>query len=49
MYVRMQDLMEESGDFVFLTFEPVGILTADGVEDAMRPDGTPILPRFTRS
>lgn len=49
MYIRMQELMEESGDFVFLTFEPVGTLTAAGVTPAMRPDGWPILSRFTKA
>lgn len=48
MYVRMQDLMEESGDFVFLNFEPVGILTAPGIVRGVRPDGTAILPGFGR-
>ncbi|WP_283180022.1 hypothetical protein [Gemmobacter sp. 24YEA27] len=49
MYFRMQELMEESGDFVFLTFEPIGTLTAAGVMPAMRPDGWPILSRFTKA
>lgn len=48
IYVRMQEIMEESGDFVFLTFEPVATLTAPGIHAAMRPDGTPILSRFGR-
>lgn len=48
MYIEMQDIMEESGDFVFLTFEPVGTLTAAGIIPALRPDGWPILPRFRR-
>lgn len=49
MYIRMQDLMEESGDFVFLTYEPVGTLTAAGIKAAIRPDGWPLLSHFTRA
>lgn len=49
MYVRMQDLMEESGDFVFLNFQVNGTLTRNNVVSAMRPDGIPILSRFKRA
>ena len=48
MYVRMQELLEESGDVVYLTYEPVGTLTGAGIASAMRPDGWPILARFKR-
>ncbi len=33
MYVRMQDLMEESGSYVFLTHEATGL----GYRDAIQP------------
>lgn len=49
MYVRMQDLMEESGDFVFLNFIPIGTLTRKSVEPGLRPDGIPVLPRFRKA
>lgn len=49
MYVRMQDIMEESGDFVFLNFQVNGTLTKDDVTAALRPDGIPILPRFKQA
>jgi peptide/nickel transport system substrate-binding protein len=49
MYVRMQDLMEESGDYVFLTHEAVGVLWSDEIVPALRPDGTPFLPGFRRA
>lgn len=49
MYIRMQDLMEESGDFVFLNFVPVGALYRNTVEPALRPDGEPVYPGFARS
>jgi peptide/nickel transport system substrate-binding protein len=46
MYVRMQDLMEESGSYVFLTHEAVGIGHRTGVEPAVMPNGTPIFHQF---
>lgn len=46
MYIRMQDLMEESGDFVFLNFVPVGALYKDMIKPALRPDGEPVYPGF---
>ncbi|MDQ2065130.1 ABC transporter substrate-binding protein [Xinfangfangia sp. CPCC 101601] len=49
MYVQMQALLEESGDVVYLTYEPVGVLTAAGIVSAMRPDGWPILARYGRA
>lgn len=48
MYVKMQDLMEESGDFIFLNFEPVGSLVRTGVTPGLRPDGVPQFARFGR-
>ncbi|MCI2393797.1 ABC transporter substrate-binding protein [Aliiroseovarius sediminis] len=47
MYKRMQDLMEESGDFVFLNFVPVGVLNSDKVQTALRPDGEPVFYEFS--
>jgi peptide/nickel transport system substrate-binding protein len=46
MYRRMQDLMEESGAYVFLTHEAVGVLVRDTIEAALRPDGVPLLSKF---
>ena len=46
MYKRMQDLMEESGDFVFLNFVPVGTLSRDTIDPAVRPDGEPVFYEF---
>jgi peptide/nickel transport system substrate-binding protein len=48
MYVRMQDLMEESGAYVFLTHEVAGILHRDAVTPATMPDGRPIFYGFKR-
>ena len=49
MYVKMQDLMEESGDFIFLNFEPVGSLVRNSVDEALRPDGIPQFEHFAKA
>ncbi|MCC2664545.1 MAG: family 5 extracellular solute-binding protein [Geminicoccaceae bacterium] len=46
MYRRMQDLMEESGAYVFLTHEVNAELCRDAVAPALLPDATPVLPEF---
>jgi peptide/nickel transport system substrate-binding protein len=46
MYVRMQDLMEESGAYVFLTHEAVGVAHRTSIEPAVMPNGTPIFHQF---
>ncbi|HKF73382.1 MAG TPA: ABC transporter substrate-binding protein [Stellaceae bacterium] len=46
MYVRMQDLMEESGAYVFITHEVAGVMYLDSVAPAPMPDGRVILPGF---
>ena len=46
LYVRMQDLMEQSGDYVFLTHEAAGVLWSDKIVPALRPDGMPYMPGF---
>jgi peptide/nickel transport system substrate-binding protein len=47
MYVRMQDLMEESGQYVFLTHELRAYEVRDSVSAVLKPDGEPMLRRFT--
>ena len=37
--LRELSLRIDKGDFVFLTFEPMGTLTVEGVIPAIRPDG----------
>ncbi|MEA2782496.1 MAG: peptide/nickel transport system substrate-binding protein [Rhodospirillaceae bacterium] len=49
MYIKMQNLMEESGDYVFLTHEASGVLYKDKIMPALRPDGVPILPLFRKA
>ena len=45
-YRHLQDLMEESGSYVFLTHGATGVLWKDSVVPAMRPDGVVNLPQF---
>ena len=47
MYIKMQDLMEESGDYVFLTHEAVGLVYRNTIVAATMPNGTPIFHKFT--
>ena len=47
---RMQELMEESGAYVFLTNGLAPILVRDNINRVLRPDGTSLyLPGFTRA
>ena len=46
IYRRMQDLMEESGSYVFLTHEVTGVLHSGDVVPALKPNGEPILAEF---
>ena len=46
MYRRMQDLMEESGAYVFLTHEVNAAVHVDTILPALLPDANPVLPEF---
>lgn len=46
IYKKMQDLMEESGSYVFLTHEVVGIMNRDTVVPGLRPNGEPMFADF---
>jgi peptide/nickel transport system substrate-binding protein len=46
MYRRMQDLMEESGAYVFLTHEVNAAVHSDTILPALLPDANPVLPEF---
>ncbi len=46
IYKRMQDLMEESGQYVFLTHEVTGVLHRDNVEPGLKPNGEPLFGSF---
>ncbi len=49
MYRRMQDLMEESGGYRFLTHGVTANLFADSIIPATRPDGQPMVQFFRRA
>jgi peptide/nickel transport system substrate-binding protein len=46
MYRRMQDLMEDSGAYVFLTHEINAAVCRDTLVPALLPDGGVVLPEF---
>jgi peptide/nickel transport system substrate-binding protein len=49
MYQRMQDLMEESGAYRFITHEAAPLLYRSSIKPAMRPDGIPLYRLFQPS
>ena len=49
LYVRMQEMMEQSGQYVFLTHEVFGVLHNQAIAPAVMPDATPIYSRFRRA
>jgi peptide/nickel transport system substrate-binding protein len=49
IYKRMQDLMEESGAYVFLTHEAVGVAYRDNVTPGLQPNGTPNFVDFKKA
>ena len=46
MYRRMQDLMEDSGAYIFLTHERVAYVHKDTVEAVIKPEGDPLYLKF---
>ena len=46
LYVRMQEIMVESGAFVFVANPPLGYLIRDTVDPGMLPDGRPVFHAF---
>lgn len=48
-YVRMQQIMEESGAYVFLVHELNAAIYNDGIDPAVKPDFTPQLKLFRRA
>ncbi|MDQ2067637.1 ABC transporter substrate-binding protein [Xinfangfangia sp. CPCC 101601] len=46
MYKRMQDIMEESGQYVFLTHEVVGVEYRNSVAPAIMPNAMPLFDKF---
>ncbi|MBC6438942.1 MAG: hypothetical protein GDA49_00700 [Rhodospirillales bacterium] len=39
IYVRMQEIMEDTGGYVFLTFPPNGVMYREGLEPVIAPCG----------
>ena len=46
IYKKMQALMDESGDYVFLTHEVVGAIHRDTIQPGLKPNGESLLPEF---
>lgn len=46
MYQKMQDIMEESGSYRFITHESTPIIYRKSINPALRPDGTPLYRNF---
>lgn len=46
IYKKAQDIMEESGCYVFFTHEVAGIMNRDTVEPGLEPNGSPLFPFF---
>ncbi|MGQ3215491.1 ABC transporter substrate-binding protein [Shinella sp.] len=49
IYRKMQDLMEESGAFVFLTHETFAAVVRDGLKPCIMADGYLDIPRFAKT
>ncbi len=49
IYKRMQDLMDESGSYVFFTHEVVGAIHHTSVEPGLKPNGESLFPEFEPS
>jgi peptide/nickel transport system substrate-binding protein len=49
MYRRMQELMEESGAYRFITHEANPVIYSNTIKPALRPDGMPLLQYFKKS
>ena len=49
MYQRMQDIMEDSGAYRFITHEATPVIYSDNIKPAFRPDGLPLFRYFSQS
>lgn len=49
MYVRMQDLLEESGCVTFITNEVAPVVYRNTIKATLRPDGLPLLRTFSKA
>lgn len=46
IYKKLQDLMEENGNYVFLTHEVTGIMNRDTLVAGLKPNGEPVFTDF---
>ena len=46
IYKKMQNIMDESGSYVFLTHEVVGLIHKDTIDPGLKPNGEPLFPDF---
>ena len=46
IYKKMQALMDESGSYVFLTHEVVGVIHRDTIQPGLKPNGDNLLAEF---
>ncbi len=46
IYKKMQDLMDESGSYVFFTHEVVGAIHRDSIQPGLKPNGESLLSEF---
>jgi peptide/nickel transport system substrate-binding protein len=49
MYQKMQDIMENSGAYRFLTHEATPVIYSNDIKPAFRPDGLPLFRNFSQS
>ena len=49
MYEKMQNIMEESGAYRFLTHEATPVIYNNGIKPAFRPDGLPLFRYFAKA
>lgn len=49
MYEKMQDIMEESGGYRFITHEATPVIYRNTIVPALRPDGLPLLRYFKKA
>ncbi|MGB7285523.1 MAG: ABC transporter substrate-binding protein, partial [Salaquimonas sp.] len=49
VYKKMQSMLEESGDFVFVSQETIGLLYRDTLIPGILPDGRPVFHAFRKA
>jgi peptide/nickel transport system substrate-binding protein len=47
MYYEMQDILDQTGAYRFLTYELLSAAYRDPIKPALRPDGLPRVELFT--